>query len=232
MASAAGGGKDFYKILNVSRTASSSEIKHAYRKLALALHPDRHDGCDQKSDEFKDLNEAYKVLSDNAQRTSYDRGSSQKQKRRPPPPNYRKVYSPRAPPGFKTFNAQKHFDMHYGDGMMKEEVSRARKRAQQASGRQSGYDYTSPLGKGFTFTSKDDHNPYARKTTPQGPPPEMKIDYEDAHYYDMDGSALGKAKRVVRARESVRTRMDERRKNRMERRKQGGPKVEEGCCVM
>ena len=54
------------------RSASKKDIKDAYRKLALALHPDRHDGCDAKAEEFKALNEAYDTLSDMSKRSAYD----------------------------------------------------------------------------------------------------------------------------------------------------------------
>ncbi len=45
------------------RTASQNEVKDAYRKLAMALHPDRHNGCEKKAGEFKKATEAYTVLS-------------------------------------------------------------------------------------------------------------------------------------------------------------------------
>ena len=44
------------------RTATKQEIKEAYRKIALALHPDRHDGCEKKAEEFKIAAEAYNTL--------------------------------------------------------------------------------------------------------------------------------------------------------------------------
>ncbi len=56
-------GKDYYKILNISRNASEDEIKHAYRKLALKYHPDKNP--DPSAEErFKEIAEAYDVLSD------------------------------------------------------------------------------------------------------------------------------------------------------------------------
>lgn len=64
--------KDYYKILGVERNASKDEIKRAYRKLALKTHPDRNPG-DKKAEElFKDINEAYQVLSDAEKRSRYD----------------------------------------------------------------------------------------------------------------------------------------------------------------
>jgi curved DNA-binding protein len=64
--------KDYYKILNVERKASEDEIKRAYRKLALQYHPDRNPGDKQAEEKFKELNEAYQVLSDPAKRARYD----------------------------------------------------------------------------------------------------------------------------------------------------------------
>lgn len=115
-------GGDLYRLLRVPRTATGSEIKESYRRIALALHPDRHGGCESKTAEFKEVGEAYRVLSDHARRTEYDRwldevtvgddgtvrrrGASRAAERNP---FYRKVYSPAAPPGMKTFDRQRHY---------------------------------------------------------------------------------------------------------------------------
>ena len=48
---------------NVYRNATQNEIKDAYRKMAMAFHPDRHEGCEIKTDAFKEATEAYQVLS-------------------------------------------------------------------------------------------------------------------------------------------------------------------------
>lgn len=55
--------QDFYKVLKVHQHASKNEIKEAYRRMALLLHPDRHDGCEIKSEAFKLATEAYQTLS-------------------------------------------------------------------------------------------------------------------------------------------------------------------------
>jgi curved DNA-binding protein len=64
--------KDYYKTLGVDRNASEEDIKRAYRKLALQFHPDRNPGNIQAEDKFKEVNEAYQVLSDPEKRSRYD----------------------------------------------------------------------------------------------------------------------------------------------------------------
>jgi curved DNA-binding protein len=64
--------KDYYKILGVGRSANEDEIKKAYRKLALQYHPDRNPGNAKAEDKFKEINEAYQVLSDVEKRKRYD----------------------------------------------------------------------------------------------------------------------------------------------------------------
>lgn len=64
--------KDYYKILGVERSASADAIRKAYRKLAMQYHPDRNPGNKQAEDHFKDINEAYQVLSDDQKRARYD----------------------------------------------------------------------------------------------------------------------------------------------------------------
>src|SRR5271154_1258903 len=62
--------KDYYGILGVSKGANEDEIKKAYRKLAHQYHPDKTGGDDHK---FKEINEAYQILSDKNKRAQYDR---------------------------------------------------------------------------------------------------------------------------------------------------------------
>ncbi|VDK63820.1 unnamed protein product, partial [Anisakis simplex] len=66
-------GRDFYKILNVPRSANTNQIKKAYRKLAKELHPDRVADDPLANEKFQDLGAAYEVLSDPAKRKVYDR---------------------------------------------------------------------------------------------------------------------------------------------------------------
>lgn len=65
--------RDYYEILGVSRTATDQELKSAYRKLAMQHHPDRNPGNHEAEDNFKELNEAYGVLSNSESRARYDR---------------------------------------------------------------------------------------------------------------------------------------------------------------
>jgi molecular chaperone DnaJ len=64
--------KDYYELLGVSRSASEEEIKKAYRKLALQYHPDRNPGDKQSEEKFKEVSEAYQILSDAEKRAKYD----------------------------------------------------------------------------------------------------------------------------------------------------------------
>ena len=65
-------GKDYYKILGISKSASPEEIKKAYRKLALKFHPDRNKGDKGAEAKFKEISEAYAVLSDPEKKKQYD----------------------------------------------------------------------------------------------------------------------------------------------------------------
>lgn len=65
--------RDYYEILEVSRTANDQEIKSSYRKLALKFHPDRNPGDKSAEEKFKEAAEAYAILSDGDKRARYDR---------------------------------------------------------------------------------------------------------------------------------------------------------------
>ncbi|GAB4338590.1 MAG: molecular chaperone DnaJ [Calditrichia bacterium] len=65
--------RDYYEILGVAKTATKEEIKGAYRKLAMKYHPDRNPGDKEAEEKFKEVAEAYDVLSDEKKRATYDR---------------------------------------------------------------------------------------------------------------------------------------------------------------
>ena len=69
--------KDYYKILEVSQTATHADIKKSYRRLALRYHPDKNFGNQLYEAKFKEIIEAYKILSDINQREDYNRSRNQ-----------------------------------------------------------------------------------------------------------------------------------------------------------
>lgn len=74
-------GPDYYKVLGITRSADAAEIRSAYRKLALKLHPDRHPGDKAAAEKFKHISQAYSVLSDEKQREVYDRDTTRSARR-------------------------------------------------------------------------------------------------------------------------------------------------------
>src|SRR5512145_784126 len=83
--------KDYYKILGVERSADEKEVKSAYRKLARKYHPDVNPGDKSAEDKFKEVNEAYEVLSDPEKRKRYDQLG----------PNWKAGEEFRPPPGWE-----------------------------------------------------------------------------------------------------------------------------------
>jgi curved DNA-binding protein CbpA len=206
--------KDFYRILNVTSQATTEEIKIAYRKLALKFHPDRHDGDTAKTVAFKEASEAYNILIDKERRRQYDlahgfspSGWYNRNRQKPPPVNYRKVYTPHAPPDGKWHDAQRHYDMHYGDGMFQEAVKNAYDRAKAAG----ELEYHSPLGKGFKFEKSNNsysNNPYFKNPyskAEQGPP-SQQYRYEEGY--------IDEAKLVLKRKAGVVNKLHKRRSER------------------
>ena len=64
--------RDYYEVLGVDKKASADEIKKAYRKSAMKYHPDRNPGDKEAEEKFKEIGEAYEVLSDEGKRSRYD----------------------------------------------------------------------------------------------------------------------------------------------------------------
>jgi len=65
--------RDYYEILGVERGCDDGALKAAFRKQAMEHHPDRNGGCEDAAGRFKEINEAYSVLSDPQKRAAYDR---------------------------------------------------------------------------------------------------------------------------------------------------------------
>ena len=95
--------KDYYETLGVARTASEAEIKKAFRKLALKFHPDTAKEKDTAAEKFREINEAYQVLSDPEKRQKYDRLGADWQS---PEPSH-------AGPSSQQYSPQDH-EFHFG----------------------------------------------------------------------------------------------------------------------
>ena len=93
--------RDYYEVLGVSKNASDDELKSAFRNLARKYHPDVNDASDAE-EKFKEINEAYGVLSDADKRAAYDRFGHQG------------VRGPNGGPGFETVDFSDFADI-FGD---------------------------------------------------------------------------------------------------------------------
>ena len=65
--------RDYYEVLGLQKGASEEEIKKAFRKMAMKYHPDKNPGNKEAEEKFKEVNEAYSVLSDPDKKSKYDR---------------------------------------------------------------------------------------------------------------------------------------------------------------
>ena len=69
--------KDYYSILEIDKNADKNKIKNAYKKLALKYHPDKNtDNKEQAEEKFKEISEAYEILSDDQKKNNYDNGQN------------------------------------------------------------------------------------------------------------------------------------------------------------
>merc|ERR1711862_344194 len=147
-----------------------------------------------------------------------------KNTKKKPPPNYRKVYTTyRPPPGFKIFDNERHYRMHYGNGIMEEEVENARMRMRAAQ--RASAQYSSPLGGGasYAYSSYRTNVKYGRdKDHASG----LEYDYAVISSADQIRS---KANYELRGRKAVIDRMNERRRARKESEKQNIENDAKGC---
>src|SRR3954453_15367742 len=108
--------KDYYESLGVARTASDADIKKAFRKLAREYHPDVAKDKKRAEEKFKEINEAYEVLSDPAKRKKYDElGPNWKQGAEfRPPPGWEGFGGPGAGRGFRGGQQAEDFEFQFG----------------------------------------------------------------------------------------------------------------------
>jgi curved DNA-binding protein CbpA len=89
--------KDYYYFLGISPDASEEDIKKAYRKLSLKYHPDKNENDDFFAGRFREIQEAYEILSDSGKRRTYDQNLE----------SHQKSFRYNIPPSIKTFTANK-----------------------------------------------------------------------------------------------------------------------------
>lgn len=105
--------EDWYQVLQVSQGASDDEIKASYRKLAKQYHPDVHPGDQEYERRFKDISEAYSILSDPTKRRKYDEQFNRKKQKSTSREETRDAYMPKGEPvDFQ--NIHKKFESFFG----------------------------------------------------------------------------------------------------------------------
>jgi len=177
--------KDYYKILGLQKSASKEEIKRAFRKLARKYHPDVNPDEAKSGDKFKEINEAYGLLSDDKKREMYDKfgvveGDSSTYQHGRASPGGRRAY--RGPDGttyyYSTSGSPGNFDFSEIFG------NSGSSRRRQTSG---GYDFFNDLGDIFDVFSNMGGSTRARSTSSRNIPREgddlrydMEIKFMDA----------------------------------------------------
>jgi DnaJ-class molecular chaperone len=138
--------QDLYKVLGVTKSASQEEIKAAYRKLAKKLHPDLNPGNQEVEKEFKEVSQAYAILSDTEKRKQYDNGEIDASGQETPRQGFYKTYA--------SSGGGKYDPFDIGDIFSSEEVfsdlfGRQRARRRGAPLRQRGADVSYRLSVPF-----------------------------------------------------------------------------------
>ncbi|XP_018329430.1 dnaJ homolog subfamily B member 6 isoform X1 [Agrilus planipennis] len=135
---------DYYRVLEVTRGATSAEIKKAYRRLALKWHPDKNpQNSDEATKKFKEISEAYEVLSDDSKRKLYDNRSYQRTANNKTSRTYRSYFDP---PFHRFFDKKRRMYDQYGkEGLLNG----------GARSRRYDDDYDMGMGFGFGFTFRD-----------------------------------------------------------------------------
>jgi molecular chaperone DnaJ len=146
--------KDYYELLGVKKTATEAELKKAYRELAKKYHPDKNKGNKEAENRFKEISEAYAVLSDKDKREQYDRLG-------------REAFGPGGANPFQGFD----FSEFMGGG------GRARRPAGGGAGRRSTIDFTDIFGDLFGGGARGAGGFEAPEPEMQA---EITIDFRDA----------------------------------------------------
>lgn len=169
-------GKDYYRTLGVSRTATEEEIKRAYRKLALKYHPDKNKekGAEEK---FKEVAEAYEVLSDKRKRDIYDQVGEEGLKA-----GAGSASDSGFGPGGRTFSYQFNGDPHetfrqffQSDGVFGGISSMFGEFDELSSNGTNGFSHTNGFPGGANFFSSSMHSNGGPKKIRQDPPIEREV---------------------------------------------------------
>ena len=143
--------RNYYEILGITSKASSDEVKRAYRSLARKYHPDRNPGNKIAEEKFKDINEAYEVLSDAVKRSQYDQFSQawgkkdgERSSRYNPFDPFSRTNDSRRSPGTTERNSKRVEVKDYRPG-----TTRRERAATRPSGRDIEAKLTLPLSKAY-----------------------------------------------------------------------------------
>jgi DnaJ-class molecular chaperone len=126
--------KDPYEILGITRTASSDDIRQAYRRLAKKLHPDLHPGNKEFEERFKEVSIANDLLSDEARRKRFDSGEIDASGAEKPRQQYYKEYAAEAAPGHAYENPSGFRDFADSDDIFAELFRRQARQSRRARG--------------------------------------------------------------------------------------------------